>query len=79
VWRIDEALLPPGSQIRYRPPSLWREYRGTILVTAGVIAAQTALIVLLFIQRRLLRGARNTAEMVRLALRHGLVDPPNEG
>ncbi len=26
-----------------------------------------------------LLGARNTAEMVRLALRHGLVDPPNEG
>ena len=30
-WGIPESRLPPGSVVRYRPPSVWREYRGTVL------------------------------------------------
>ena len=27
-WNIPESRLPPGSDVRYRGPSLWRDYRG---------------------------------------------------
>ena len=30
-WGIPESRLPPGSVVRYRAPSLWQEYRGTVL------------------------------------------------
>jgi signal transduction histidine kinase len=56
-WGIDEARLPAGSQVSLRPPSLWRDYRGTVLaaVTAGVV--QFGLIVGLLYQRRARRAA----------------------
>ena len=30
-WGIPESRLPPGSVVRYRAPSLWQEYRVTVL------------------------------------------------
>ena len=30
-WGIPESRLPPGSVVRYRAPSLWSAYRGTVL------------------------------------------------
>ena len=44
-WGIPESRLPPGSVVRYRAPSLWRAYRGTVLTAAGVLALQSLLIV----------------------------------
>ena len=38
--------------VRYRGPSLWREYRGTVLTAAGALAIQSLLIVSLLYQRR---------------------------
>jgi signal transduction histidine kinase len=58
-WGIAESLLPSGSVVRYRAPSLWREYRGAVLTAAGVLLIQTLLIVGLLYQRR----ARHQAEM----------------
>ena len=57
-WGIPESRLPPGSSVRYRAPSLWRAYRGTVLTAAGVVALQSLLIVGLVYQRR----ARQRAE-----------------
>jgi len=56
-WGIPESRLPPGSVVRFRPPSLWQEYRGTLLSVVGVLAVQLLLIVGLLYQRRARRRA----------------------
>jgi signal transduction histidine kinase len=58
-WDIPESRLPPGSVFRYRTPSLWSAYRGTVLSAVGVLAVQSLLIVGLLYQR----GARRRAEI----------------
>ena len=45
--------------MRYRAPSLWQQYRGTVLGAVGVLAVQSLLIVGLLYQRR----ARQRAEI----------------
>lgn len=57
-WGIPESRLPPGSIVRYRAPSLWSEYRSTVLSAVGVLAIQSLLIAGLLYQRR----ARQRAE-----------------
>ena len=51
-WGIPESRLPPGSVVRYRAPSLWSAYKGTVLSAVGVLAVQSLLIVGLLYQRR---------------------------
>ncbi len=58
-WGISENRLPPGSVVRFRTPSLWQQYRGTVLSAVGVLAVQSLLIVGLLYQRR----ARQRAEL----------------
>ena len=57
-WGIPESRLPAGSMVRYRPPTLWRAYRGAVLIGVAVLAIQTLLIAGLMYQRR----ARQHAE-----------------
>jgi len=59
-WNISEALLPPDSIIRFRQPTLWEQYRWQIALVAGVLLAQTALIVYGFIQNRRRRMAEKS-------------------
>ena len=40
-WGIPESRLPPGSIVRYRAPSLWSEYRFTVLSAAGALPVQS--------------------------------------
>jgi signal transduction histidine kinase len=56
-WGIPESRLPSGSVVRYRAPSLWRAYRGTVLTAVGVLAIQSLLIVGLVYERRARRRA----------------------
>ena len=58
-WSIAESRLPPGSVVHYRGPTLWREYRGTVLSAAGAMVIQALLIFGLLYQRR----ARQRAEI----------------
>lgn len=51
-WHIDERRLPAGSEVRYRRPSLWSEYRTAVLAAACVLAIQAFLIVGLLLERR---------------------------
>jgi signal transduction histidine kinase len=57
-WSIDESRLPPNSVVRFRAPSLWHEYRLTVLGAAAVLLIQSLLIIGLLYQRR----ARQRAE-----------------
>ena len=54
---VDEALLPPGSVIRYRESSFFDQYRSYVWGGAVIVIAQAALIGALLIQRRRRRRA----------------------
>lgn len=60
-WGIDEALLPPGSEVRFREASVWASHRGEIAAIAGVIVAQAGLITALLVQRARRRHAEEAA------------------
>jgi C4-dicarboxylate-specific signal transduction histidine kinase len=44
--------VPGGSEIRYRDPGVWEQYRWTIVSALGVLGLQTALIIGLVYERR---------------------------
>ena len=43
-WGISENKLPPGSEILFRNPTVWEQYRAYILAVIAAILAQSALI-----------------------------------
>jgi signal transduction histidine kinase len=59
-WNIDERLLPEGSRILYREPSVWQEHRNAILVASGLIALQALWIAALLWNRKRLRLAQTS-------------------
>jgi signal transduction histidine kinase len=50
-WGLDESRLPAGVQVLFRPPSLWSQYKRYIISTLMLLAAETALIAALLVQR----------------------------
>jgi signal transduction histidine kinase len=59
-WNIDERLLPEGSRILYREPSVWQEHRNAIILASGLIVLQALLIAALLWNRKRLRLAQTT-------------------
>ena len=43
-WGISESRLPPGSEILFRNPTVWEQYRAYILAVIAAILIQSALI-----------------------------------
>jgi signal transduction histidine kinase len=64
-WGLSEARLPPGTEVRFRSPTLWQEYRTLIAGTAALLVLQAVLISALLFQRAWRRKAE--AESVALA------------
>ena len=57
-WGISESRLPSGSEILFRNPTVWEQYKWYMMLVAAIVLVQTALIVgLLYEHRR-----RRTAE-----------------
>ena len=56
-WKVSEASLPEGSDIRYRETSVWDQYRTPLLVTLAAVLLQSAIISGLLIERRRRRAA----------------------
>jgi len=50
-WGINESRLMPGSEIYFREPTVWEQYRPQILMVCAVILLQSALICWLLYQR----------------------------
>jgi C4-dicarboxylate-specific signal transduction histidine kinase len=92
-WRVlrrfglDERRLPPGTDLRYREPSIWERNRDAILIALGIMFAQALLIGTLLLERRARRRAqlalreqsvyeRTIAELTSDALRHAPEDAP---
>ena len=51
-WGISESRLPAGSEIRFREPTVWDQYRWQILLIAAALVAQSFLIGGLFYEHR---------------------------
>ena len=51
-WQIEERILPAGSEIRFRPPSMWEQYSAQIITACAVFLVQTALIGWLIYEHR---------------------------
>jgi signal transduction histidine kinase len=51
-WGISESRLPPGSEIYFREPSAWDQYRAQILTVLSVLVLQAALIWWLIYEHR---------------------------
>ncbi|MGO8829684.1 MAG: ATP-binding protein [Steroidobacteraceae bacterium] len=50
-WGIDHARLPRGSEIKFKPPSLWDEHRVLIMTAMAILVLQAALLIGLAWQR----------------------------
>ena len=65
-WGLDEARLPAGSEVRFREPSPWDQYKWPVLGGVALVALQAALIVGLLVNRRQRRRAQKAlAERLR--------------
>ena len=60
-WGISESRLPPGSEILFREPSAWEQYKAQILAITAAILAQAFLIAWLLHERQYRRRAERTA------------------
>jgi len=69
-WRLDERRLPEDSQVIFREPTLWQQYRWHVAGAAAIIGAQAALIVMLLLQRRRRREAEAGAQRLLGQLAH---------
>jgi signal transduction histidine kinase len=67
-WAIDEALLPPGTRLRYYEPTLWQQYRWEILAILAVVLLQSATIAALIVQDRRRRRIKEELALGRLEL-----------
>lgn len=71
-WGISEKNLPPGSEIRFRVPTFWEQYKWRLIAIYVVCLLEAALIVWLVRSRRRLRRAqtelRDSEEKLRLML-----------
>src|SRR5262245_33757990 len=47
---ISESRLPPGSEIRFRPPGLWEQYHWEVMAALAVVLLQAAMITWLLLE-----------------------------
>jgi PAS domain S-box-containing protein len=70
-WHIPETAIPAGSEVRYRVPTFWEDYRGIVIGSVILFIIETSLILGLLVtirqRRRAERSLRNSEEQVRLA------------
>ena len=68
-WGISDSILPAGSTVYFREPTVWKRYSSQIALIAAVILLQTVLISTLLHERRrrLLAEVRARQRMAELA------------
>jgi PAS domain S-box-containing protein len=69
-WNISEKRLPPGSVVRFRPPTLWDSHKDYVIGGLAVFVAEAATIAALLVQRsrRRLAEATTREDEKRMAL-----------
>jgi signal transduction histidine kinase len=51
-WNISESRLPPGSEVEFRSPNVWEQYRAQITAGLATMLLQAGIISWLLIERR---------------------------
>ena len=51
-WNISESRLPTGSQVYFRTPGMWEQYRSQVTIGVAVLLLQAAIISWLLVERR---------------------------
>src|SRR5262245_8900811 len=69
-WGISENRLPVGSEIRFRSPTAWEQYRWQIMLISAVLVLQSLLIAGLFYEHRRRRQAEVEASSRMAELAH---------
>jgi signal transduction histidine kinase len=69
-WHIGESRLPPGSEIHFRSPAAWEQYRWQIVAVATVLLLQAAMIAGLLYEHRRRRNAEMEARQRMSELAH---------
>ena len=76
-WGISENRLPPGSVVRFKPQSMWEQYRWYIIAALIIIGLQAAMIGDLLLQRwrrrRVEAELRENQQLMELAASAGEV------
>ena len=67
-WGISENRLPPGSVIRFIELTFWQRYRWYIIGILTLLLLQTSFIVVLLVERRLRRRAREALAQLNAEL-----------
>jgi len=71
-WKLDEALLPAGSLVRFKEPTAWELYRWSIVTALALVVLQAMLIGGLLLARRRQHLAEVEARRQRDDLAHVL-------
>jgi PAS domain S-box-containing protein len=61
---VSESLIPPGSRLRYRTPTLWEAYHQIVIIIVAALVIQTGLIAALLLQRRRKRESEQRFRML---------------
>jgi signal transduction histidine kinase len=69
-WRVPNAFVPAGAEVRFHEPGPWRRYSREILLLGTVLLFQTLLILVLLIERRRRRAAERQAREDRSVIAH---------
>ena len=69
-WGISETRLPPGSEIRFREPTIWQRHFWTMVAIFAALAVQSALIIALFWEDRRRRRSEANAQVLMGGLAH---------
>jgi signal transduction histidine kinase/CheY-like chemotaxis protein len=69
-WGIRDSLLPPGSIVRFREPTMWQQYKWRIIAVLVVFGLQALLIGKLVAERRVARRSQNELEAYKAHLEH---------
>jgi signal transduction histidine kinase len=69
-WQVDASRLPEGSEIRFRTPGVWEQYRWQSLTALSIILVQALLITGMLYERRKRRLAEIEARRRMSELAH---------
>ena len=68
-WDISEASLPAGSAIEFRVPTIFEQYKWTIITAVALFLFQAAIIIALLLNRRHLERERVVRQRAEMAAR----------
>jgi two-component sensor histidine kinase/ABC-type uncharacterized transport system substrate-binding protein len=73
-WGISESRLPPGSEIHFRNPNVWEQYRAQTIAVSAAIVAQAALIAWMLYEYQRRRRSEAAAHALSGRLIHAQED-----